>query len=254
MTRRSLVVRIAIVIAAVAAFYAVVLWKPTFQVRDHFSSNEPGALKVLFIGNSLTFQNDLAAMVGELVRGADPGRPLAITHVAAPGVSLADHLKDGTAARTIARAPWDYVVLQERTATPIEDPAMFESSVRKLDAQIRAHGAKTLLYEVWPRLGQQDPRELHDTFARVATAVNVTLVPVAVAWRRALAANPKLALYQPDGYHATRLGAYLAACVFYGVLTGRSPDHLAPLGLPTDRVTELQRYAGTYGASAPSGP
>ena len=31
-------------------------------------------------------------------------------------------------------------------------------------------------------------------------------------------------LYAPDGHHPSRLGSYLAACVFYATLTGESPE------------------------------
>ncbi len=48
-----------------------------------------------------------------------------------------------------------------------------------------------------------------------------------MAWKRVLAADPKLALHQADKSHPNPKGSYLAACVFYGTLLERSP-----VGLP----------------------
>ena len=48
-----------------------------------------------------------------------------------------------------------------------------------------------------------------------------------MAWKKALAQNPKLVLHQGDKSHPAFKGSYLAACVFYATLLGKSP-----VGLP----------------------
>ena len=54
----------------------------------------------------------------------------------------------------------------------------------------------------------------------------VTLA-VGMAWTGAHKSSPGLELHHKDGRHASPAGAYLTACVFYTVLTRKSP-----LGLP----------------------
>ena len=213
-----------------------------FTVRDLFKSSRPDALRVLFIGNSHTFMNDLPVVFGKLVRSNEPGRELAITDVTFGGITLADHLRDGTAARVIARERWEYVVLQERRFTPAEDPAGFRASVVAFDALIRRAGAKTVLYEV-PR-ADENPGTSHARYVDAAATAHAILVPAAVAWSRALTADSKLRLYQADGYHPTPTGTYLTACVFYTTLLHRTPEGLPPLGMvPADVAAELQRVA-----------
>ena len=53
------------------------------------------------------------------------------------------------------------------------------------------------------------------------------VAPVGMAWKKALAADPKLVLHQPDKSHPNPTGSYLAACVFYATLFDKSP-----VGLP----------------------
>ena len=43
----------------------------------------------------------------------------------------------------------------------------------------------------------------------------------------ALAARPELPLHSDDGNHQSPLGAFLTACVLYGLLTGDDPTTLA---------------------------
>jgi len=59
------------------------------------------------------------------------------------------------------------------------------------------------------------------------------------AWRNCLIERPKLELYHADNSHPTPAGSYLAACVFYAVLTGRNPRHL-----PAQITVDLQAGAG----------
>ena len=58
------------------------------------------ALKVLFVGNSLTSVHDVPAKVAEL--GASAGARIEVAAVTYPNVSLTDHWARGEAAKAIA--------------------------------------------------------------------------------------------------------------------------------------------------------
>src|SRR5829696_3216829 len=73
--------------------------------------NENG-LNVLFIGNSLTYWNDLPAIVAALADSAHV-KPLAWTQVAFPDFALEDHWSEGTAVKALRSHAWDVVVLQQ---------------------------------------------------------------------------------------------------------------------------------------------
>ncbi|HSQ67690.1 MAG TPA: hypothetical protein VLM85_30980, partial [Polyangiaceae bacterium] len=84
-------------------------------VRVACSSDRRDAIRVLFVGNSHTFVNDLPGALCGLGAASTPPVPLDVTEAVAGGYSLADHLRDGTAARLIDEGRWDWVVLQEQS-------------------------------------------------------------------------------------------------------------------------------------------
>jgi hypothetical protein len=245
--RRDLALRVVIVLLAGVAAYLLLRRRPpaTLALHDDFTSSREGALRVLFVGNSHTFVNDLPKTFGRLVLARDPSRALVVKDVVLGGVTLADHLRMGVAARAIAGERWDFVVLQEQSLMPTMAPAAFEASVRRFDALIRAAHARTAIYELWPRREGQDPRALEASYAKVAADVGAVLVPVGPAWLRAEAADERLVLYQPDGYHPTPAGTYLAACVFDLALTGARPTGLPALGMIAPDVAATLQHAAS---------
>jgi len=69
-------------------------------------------------------------------------------------------------------------------------------------------------------------------------------VPVGLAFARALSLRPELTLVIDDNKHPTLAGTYLAACVFYAALNGRSPEGLAyTAGLAMQDAGFLQEVA-----------
>src|SRR5437763_14255084 len=81
------------------------------------------SLRVLFVGNSYTLYNDLPWVTEQLAL-SDPGaKPIHAESVAMMGASLKEHWDDGFALKKIRDdGPWDYVVLQEQSHKPLNDP------------------------------------------------------------------------------------------------------------------------------------
>lgn len=196
-------------------------------VREERVSIAPGHQGVLFIGNSLTFHNDLPGTVAALARSA--GGPLLDVRASTiPGGTLEGAWDEGRAAALIDAARWSAVVLQEQSERPLRDPAAMERAAVRLAAPARVRGARVIVYGTWPdRRRPETERALERTFARVARAVHGTVAPAGAAWARAGQLAPQLALWAEDGVHPTPAGTYLAACVLFATLTGHSPVGLA---------------------------
>jgi hypothetical protein len=184
--------------------------------------------RVLFVGNSLTYENDLARLVAALSRAAGDDPPLEATSVAYGGFALEDHLVQGDAPRAIAQGGWDVVILQQGPSTLPESRVNLIEYTRRFDPLIRAVGARPALYGVWPdasrRFAFDDGIE---SYRQAAAAVDGMLFPVALSWKRAWEEDPSLPLYGPDQFHPSRLGTYMAALVIYAELRDQSP-----VGLP----------------------
>jgi hypothetical protein len=207
--------------------------------------------RVLFIGNSYTQRNDLPGMIAELVR-AGTGLQVVTERVIANGASLRQHWNAGRAEALIRGGQWDVVVLQEQSTLPVKNATRYHENVRLFLPLLGEKDAQIAYYLPWPR--QAAPDSLHALIEAVSSIAGESggiVVPVGPAWEIAGREGFELPLYDKDGSHPTPAGSYLAACVFYGALWGRSPEGLpAPSKLETEAATALQRYAW----SAAQGP
>lgn len=71
-----------------------------------------GNLRVLFVGNSFTHQNDLPGLTARLAASTRPPRALETQLVEEGGATLKRHWEAGRALEAIRKGKWDYVVLQ----------------------------------------------------------------------------------------------------------------------------------------------
>lgn len=180
--------------------------------------------RVLFVGNSLTYVNDLPGMVAALSRRGGETPALATEAVVFGNVSLEDHWARKQALRAIERGGWSHVVLQQGPSSLPENRAMLVSWTKRFAKRIRAFGARPALYMVWPAAGRSaDFPRVIDSYAAAAEAVDGLLLPVGAAWRAAWRRDPDLELYGGDGFHPSPLGTYLAAVVVEAALTERAP-------------------------------
>jgi len=183
------------------------------------------ALRVLFVGNSYTYVNDLPSILKDLAiaNRAEPG--IQTTMIATPGATLEAHWKQGDVQRALQQERWDYVILQEQSLLPTVAPDQMYRYARLFNALITASGAKTILFVTWARAGKPEMQVALDrAYATLAKELGAQLAPIGSAWQRALSRNPRLALYQGDGSHPTAVGSYVGACVFYAVIYGRPPQ------------------------------
>ncbi|MGO9111430.1 MAG: hypothetical protein ACLP9L_19560, partial [Thermoguttaceae bacterium] len=219
----------------------------------------PDVLKVLFIGNSMTYCHDLPAMFAALSRAANHGREPKVVQVVGGGLSLEDHWRNGKARQAIRDlGPWDYVVLQEQSYRAYYAWEEMFRYARLFDGEIRKAGARTVLF-VRPA-GQDEPEAqtlLDEGCDRLAKELAAIVAPCGTAWGAARQQHPDLILHDPDRGHPGPNGAYLSACVFYAVLYGKSPEGLPCklvrrsllrkkdvwVDVPSDLAESLQRTA-----------
>ena len=186
----------------------------------------PPPLRVLFIGNSLTYANDLPAMVERIARL--DGRRIETRMVAQPDYSLEDHLASKETTRALVER-WDWIVLQQGPSSLAESRTALRRDVKKM-ASLASSSKNIALLMVWPpaaRAGAWDEVDL--SYRLAAQDVHGLLIPAGANLRRALAADPSLPLLASDGFHPAPAGTYLVALTVYRALTNRIPPHCAEL-------------------------
>jgi hypothetical protein len=181
-------------------------------------------MRILFIGNSLTYTNDLPYMVRALADSL--GEPPVVDQVALPDYSLEDHWVDGRAARAIRGGCWSYVVMQQGPSSQSDSRALLLEYAARFDAIVRAQGGRSALFSVWPAESRRaDFDRAIESYALAADHVDGVMLPAATAWLRAWERDPGLDLYA-DGLHPTQSGSYLAALVIAARLSGRAPAEM----------------------------
>jgi hypothetical protein len=212
---------------------------------------------VLFVGNSLTYYNDLPLIVEALadsVPGLTPAQRLSTAMAAYPDFALYDHWADGNAVRAIDnKTKWDVVVLQQGSSALEESRVLLRDWTKRFDEKIRAAGARTAMYAVWPNAARQfDFDRVNESYTLAATDVGGMLFPVGEAWRAAWRRDANLALYASDGLHPSVSGSYVGGLVIASMLLDRSPVGMpsrlrlrngSTISIPAAEATLLQQAA-----------
>ena len=192
---------------------------------------------ILFVGNSyFYYTNSLHNHVRRLVIAADPAleKSLQYRSVTVGGAPLAYHdIRHLTAPGHLGmKRPFDVVVLAGNSTDALSDAARasFREKVIEFSAEIEKRGGKTVLYmthaHVKPsRFASPDMiRKVEDMYVSAGREVGALVIPVGLAFEEAYRQRPGIRLHQDyDGSHPELIGTYLAACVVYASLYGKSP-------------------------------
>jgi hypothetical protein len=215
----------------------------------------PPPLRVYFVGNSLTFRNDLPGMVAELGRSLEPPMQIEAGMTARDGMSLERHWQDGEVLRRLREEDWDVLVLQEQSSRLLADPGQTERYLRLFAEAARDAGTEVILLQTWVRAEMPEAHERQrESYRKVARAVNVRLAPIGDAWTRARTELPGVALHDADGLHASRAGTYLTAAMLVGMLAGRSPEPARPLASGDPASAEKLRALAWQTVGRADGP
>jgi hypothetical protein len=212
------------VLLALALFASIVCAQGTPKVTRLDSPKQ-----ILFVGNSFNYYNNsLHGHVRSLVGAADRENA-AIYAFKSMTISGANLIEHADALPGIVKSrKWDVVILQGNSAEPMDSDKKrserFKSTVREFDKVIRASGARTVLFMTWAYQDKPEMTQpLADGYLGIANEIGALVVPVGLAFERALKARPGVILHHSDKQHPSLAGTYLAACVFYSALFGRSP-------------------------------
>lgn len=213
--------------------------------------------RVLFIGNSYTYVNDLPTTFMNLARAG--GHKTEVGMSAQGGWMLADHVKSSDTISMINSKKWNFVVLQEQSEVPSIQSSRTQEmypAARVLVDDVRLAGAVPIFFITWahrdglPANGMPNyasmQAQIDQGYLLTAQAFSMSVAPVGVAWQNVRDQYPQINLWQDDGSHPTEEGTYLAACVFYADIFRQSPEGLSyQANLPADTAQALQKVAAS---------
>ena len=193
--------------------------------------------RILFVGNSYLYYNDsLHNHVRRLAIAGDPAIEKSLQYKSATigGAPLSHHniryLIEP--ANLGMKQPYEVVILQGNSTDALSDArrASFREKVLEYSAEIAKRGGRTALYmthaHVKPsKFASPDMiRKVEDMYVSAGNEAGALVIPVGLAFEEAYRQRPDIKLHKDyDGSHPDLIGTYLAACVVYASLYGKSP-------------------------------
>jgi hypothetical protein len=173
------------------------------------------AVPVLFVGNSLTYTNDLPGLVkGIAISNGDT----IITHVMAyPDFSLEDHWNRGQLQKEISSGKYQFIIVQQGPSSLPESRKNLVDYVSRISDLCKENKARLIVFMVWPGKDRISfLPEVIMSYADAAHKTNSLLAPAGVAWKTNEVDNNALKLYGDDDLHPSLCGSMVAALCIYG--------------------------------------
>lgn len=228
-------------------------------------SIEAQVKKVLFLGNSYTYYNNLPQQISAIAQSF--GDSVYTDQNTPGGNTFSNHASNTSSINKINQDQWDFVVLQEQSQIPALPQSITGNDhspphAITLNNLIKNNYSctETVFFMTWGRkngdasfCGQYPPvctyngmqQELRNSYLSMATTNAATVAPVGVAWKTMRDSFPSIDLYAGDGSHPSIYGSYLAACVFYTTIfqkTSVGTTHI-PIGITANEALNIQTIA-----------
>ena len=166
-------------------------------------------LRLLFIGNSHTYYNDMPILVKG--RFDDTDYACEVTMLAHPSWFLAQHVEDPEAKFNILYGNYDYVILQEH-AHPFGPVDKFFDAVRTLTVWVKKAGSTPVIYLTWAKKAEPEAqKQMTEAHLQIAEETGALVAHVGDAWWDYKDSYPELEMYAEDGEHASPAGSDFAA-------------------------------------------
>ncbi|MDP1676403.1 MAG: SGNH/GDSL hydrolase family protein [Bacteroidota bacterium] len=185
---------------------------------DSFEENDTTVVRILYVGNSLTYTNNLPEIVADIA--ASDSVKIRYYDLSNPNYSIEDHLNEGLVQKEIQSGKYDFVIAQQGPSALYESQLILIRDAKKLASLCSATvKTKFALMTVWPtaeRLGDLD--DVIYSYKNAADSSHAILCPAGLAWKIGWQMDETLPFYGRDNFHPSFTGSVLAALTVYGAL------------------------------------
>ena len=209
------------------------------------------AKRVLWIGNSRSFTNDMPAMVRAIADESGSAEKLQIVEHLLPGARLRDHWTNDRVHALLAAEPWDEIIIQAQSGAHFKDErGYFHDYGARLVRKAKDNAGTVRLLVTWTYDDADMSKTSRDTYHRriqsdhktLASKTGVELTNVGKIWE----ANRTTSFDFPlttDGNHPTPQGSYIAALALYSDMakTALDPIEYRPAGVSAEQAKRVQQ-------------
>ena len=204
-------------------------------------------MKVLFIGNSHTFFNDMPELFARFVEATTGEKP-DVTMLAYGGRDYQWHRKEYFPVRfALMYGGFDYCVLQQAAHSypPREETIEYG---KLLIEMCQRQGVKPVIFMTWPEKRMpENIQKMVDVCTELAGDTGALLSPIGQIWQKVTDENPDIDLYYRDGEHAGSYGGFLIAATLCRQLAGDVSDSVSGVG--HDFFGDMQHRRGELPAA-----
>jgi hypothetical protein len=254
----------AFVVALTLGFVAVGSVAAQAQARPKITSLGPDFPKTeIFIGNSFFYYNNsMHSHVLAMQRAADPDhkqqyRATSVT-ISGSGFDWHDvesYFRPGAIGNysfddnnnvvfNKLDKLFDVAIMMDCSQCPVHPtlkPVFIEYAKTGADI-VRSHGARPIFFMSWAYADKPEmTAQLAEAYTIAGNDNDALVIPAGLAFARAPAKQPELVLHASDKRHPSVAGTYLASCVVFAALTGKSPvgnSYLAGIDAPTTKFLQ----------------
>lgn len=195
-------------------------------------------MKILFLGNSHTYYNDLPALFRSI--SSQCGREVEVSMLAQPGVTYEWHLTHGTDFRfALMHGGYDYIVMQQAAHEPC--PGLEETLVGALEICdfARKCGITPVQTLPWARIGiEGEQQRMYEIYEKVCRETGAKENPVGRVFEYINNTRPDIRLHWFDGAHASPYGSYANALCTYKTIFGGDVSAVSPKSFETNPGTQ----------------
>jgi len=225
------------------------------QTKPAVTDPGPAPASVIWIGNSFFyFNNGISGYVSQFLAAArKPAVRSSLVTISGSGFDWHDvdsYFRPGAIGKYSFDANnnvvfnkldklFDVAVMMDCSQCPIHPTlkSVFTHYAKKNSEIVRAKGAKPVFFMSWAYADKPEmTAQLAEAYTVAGNENNALVIPAGLAFARAISKQPELNLYVADKRHPSLAGTYLATCVVFAALTGRSPvgnPYLAGIDAPT---------------------
>ncbi len=204
-------------ITSIANLFVIVCLGISALACKKENSDTNAARTILFVGNSLTYTNDLPALVVKI--GETKGVKIKTEILAYPNYALEDHWNDGAMQSLLASKHFDFVVLQQGPSSQNDGRVMLLDYGARTKAECDKYNTKLAFFMVWPAHSNFINFDgVIKNYTDAAVATSSLLCPVGKIWKEYMTTTKDYSYYGPDMFHPSLKGSEKAAQIIYEVL------------------------------------
>ena len=195
-------------------------------------------MKVLFIGNSHTYYNDMPQIFKNICD--EKGKDVQVQMQAFGGKTYGWHYGQLTELRfALMHGGFDYIVMQQAAHSPCPSKEETLEDAGKIIELAKKCGVTPIQTMPWAEKRDPDHQKgMYDIYHTLSEKYDVKLAFAGNVFEDVFYNHPEIDMYWKDGEHASPYGSYTIAMAVFAAIFGESVKGLAPNSYYTYPVTD----------------